>query len=44
MTKAYKYDAEEAELDVAEKTPSAESLTAHLRYYSSESGCELAMA
>jgi hypothetical protein len=27
-----------------EKTPSVESLTAHLRYYSSEPRCELAMA
>jgi hypothetical protein len=37
-------DAEEAKLDVAEKMPSVGSLTAHLRFHSSEPGYEPAAA
>jgi hypothetical protein len=44
MTKVWKRDAKEAGLAVAERTTSAESLTVHPHFHSSEPGCELAVA
>jgi hypothetical protein len=44
MTKVWKHDVEEARLAIAERMTSAESLTAHPHFHSSEPGCELAVA